>query len=335
MQQTRVLATINLSDALCRKIETATPDIDLQFLPQRLRRATRFGDPRIAEGWGRHLQEAHVLFTDLEVPHGLAPYAAHLRMIHVASAGIETLLETDLCRDTAVPISLAVGGANATAVAEFTLSSMLAMSKGLPRLLAHQRRKRWLGGHQPGLLAGKTLVLVGLGHINRDIAKMAKAFDMRVLGCSRTAAVGDRLSFVDEVFPVAALRERLGEGDFVVLAVPLTPETRGMIGRAELAAMRSTAYLVNVGRGALVQDEALLWALRDGEIAGAALDVFEEEPLPRSSPLWTLPNVLVSPHVAGISDVFLDSVVDQLCENLQCLAAGEPLLNLADRVRGY
>ena len=335
MQQTRVLATLDLTDALCQKIETAIPDVKLQFLPKRLRRATGFGDPKTVAGWGRHLQEAHVLFTDLAVPRGLAPFARNLRMIHVASAGIETLPEVDLFRDTAIPISIAVGGANSTAVAEFALSSMLALSKGLPRLLAHQRRRRWLHDHQPRLLAGKTLILVGLGHINRDLARMAKALSMRVVGCSRTAAAGDRQDFVDEVFPVGALRQRLGEGDFVVVTVPLTPETRGMIGRAELAAMRPTAYLVNVGRGMLVQEEALLRALRDGEIAGAALDVFEEEPLPRSSPLWAMPNVVISPHVAGLSEVFLEGVVDQLCRNLQRLVAGEPLLNLAHRNRGY
>ena len=335
MSEFLVLATPDLTDAQDQRILAVAPSIRLQHLPARLRRGSRLNRPETVRAWGSYLQQANVLFTDLALPDGLAPYAAKLQMIHVASAGIETLLSLDLYGSTDIPITISVGGANSTAVAEFALTFILNLAKGLPSLYSHQRKRTWIQGDPPLLLAGRTLGLVGLGYINHGLAKMAKALNMRVLACHRTGGPGERVDFVDEIVPRTELNYLLSESDFVVLGVPLTPETDSMIGEAELRAMKRSAYLVNVGRGKVVQETALVRALEEGWIAGAGLDVFEQEPLPRHHPLWNVPNVIISPHLAGVSDKFMDSVVVVLCENLGRYLSGKPLLHLLDRRRGY
>jgi phosphoglycerate dehydrogenase-like enzyme len=173
---------------------------------------------------------------------------------------------------------------------------------------------------------------VGAGAIGGEIARRAAAFGLRVLAVKRTPGPVEGAA---EVLTVPQLREVLPRADFVVLVVPVTPETQWLVGEGELRAMRSTAYLINIARASVVNEGALVRAVREGWIAGAALDVFEEEPLPTTSPLWELPNVIITPHIAGEPADYARRVADVFADNAARFRRGEPLRNVVDFERGY
>jgi len=193
-----------------------------------------------------------------------------------------------------------------------------------------QRQRRWLDHVLPDRLFGKTLTIVGLGDIGRDIARAARGLGMRVLGVTRR---GRPVREAARVYPVSAMARALGEADFVVVLLPLTTETRGIIGAAALDAMKPSAWLINIARGAVVDEAALLAALERRQIAGAVLDVFDREPLPPSHPLWKLDNVVVTPHISGPSTP--DEIAPVFNDNLARYLAGRPLRHVVDRDRGY
>jgi phosphoglycerate dehydrogenase-like enzyme len=184
-------------------------------------------------------------------------------------------------------------------------------------------------------LYGKTVGIVGLGHIGEEVARLSKACGCRVIGTRRSATERTRSDDCDEIMPSKDLPALLGKSDFVVLAVPLTNDTRQLIGETELRSMRSNAVLVNIARGAVVDEPALIRALKEGWIAGAALDVFEQEPLPPESELWDMENVIVSPHISGGTEIYNQRAAGIFRENLRRYLAGERLMNLADPARGY
>ena len=179
---------------------------------------------------------------------------------------------------------------------------------------------------------GKTMAVVGLGAIGREIARKAKAMDMRVVAAKREMT---QEPFVDRLYRPEQLLEMLAEADFVVVALPLTDATNGLFGREQFAAMKPSAYFINVSRGAVVQEEPLLECLKAGRIAGAGLDVFVEEPLPAANPFWDLPNVIITPHLAAISPVYLDRAIKLFADNLSRYIADKPLLTPIDKARGY
>ena len=182
----------------------------------------------------------------------------------------------------------------------------------------------------PDRLGGKTLTIVGLGDIGRDIARAARALGMRVLGVSRR---GRAVREATRMYPVAAMARALREADFIVLLLPLTPETRGIIGAEALSVMKPTAWLINIARGAVVNEGALMEALEQRRIAGAVLDVFDREPLPPSHPLWKMDNVVVTPHISGPSTP--DAIAPVFNDNLARYLAGRPLRHVVDRHQGY
>jgi phosphoglycerate dehydrogenase-like enzyme len=186
----------------------------------------------------------------------------------------------------------------------------------------------------PAEVAGATLGLVGLGSIGRNVAKRAAALGMQVLSV-REHANSEKPEFVGEVLPSSKLNEMLGRADYVVLAAPVTAATRGMIGREQISRMKPEGYLINVGRGPLVDEPALIEALRERKIAGAALDVFDQEPLPSDSPLWDLDNVLITPHTAGMTTKLWERHYTLFSENLRRFIKGEPLLAVVDKKQGY
>ncbi len=216
-------------------------------------------------------------------------------------------------------------------MSEHTLAMVLALARKLPEARDNQHKHVWRGmiGDIPRRedeLGGKTLGIIGLGHIGSRTAALAKAFGMRVIATKRNPATYDGPA--DEVWPSDRVDDLLRESDFVVLHCPLTEETRGLISRARLALMKPSAYLINVARGAVVEEPALLDALRDGTIAGAAIDHFYDEPLPAESPFWDMANVLITPHTAGETQKYESNVLDILEENLGRLQRGETeLLN--------
>jgi phosphoglycerate dehydrogenase-like enzyme len=181
-------------------------------------------------------------------------------------------------------------------------------------------------------LTGKTLAVIGLGRVGQEIARHGKRMDMRVVGTRRSSGP---LEGVDKLFEHSELHAMLRETDFLVIAAPHTPETEGMIGEAELAAMKPSAVLINVGRGVIVDEDALIRALRDGRLAGAALDVAREEPPPDDSPLWHLPNVILSPHSASTVTQEDERIIEIFCDNLRRYLRGEPLRNVLDKNKLY
>lgn len=279
------------------------------------------------------LEGADVLFLRW----GLSPEATrrlltripNLRWVHTISAGVDHLLFPELRESDAI-LTNASGVFNVP-IAETVMAYILAAVKRLPEFWARQRERRWekLPLRE---LRGLTVGIVGLGDIGAEVARLSRAFGMRVLGLRRRPAPSD---VADEVMPPGRLHDLLARSDFVVIAVPLTSETRGMIGRAELAAMKPDAWLINISRGAIVDEEALIEALREGRIGGACLDVFAQEPLPPESPLWDLPNVIITPHNSWSSPHIEEREIDLFLENLRRYVAGQPLLNVVDKQAGY
>ena len=220
-------------------------------------------------------------------------------------------------------------GVHAGPLAEFALFGLLAFAKDLPTLLADQRERHWPPGQQPvGELRDRTLLIVGLGEIGTETARLAQAFGMHVLAVKRDAS--GAAPHVDELHPADELPALVGRADGIVITLPLTDATRGLLDADTLAAVKPGAVLVNVGRGAVVDEAALAERLQDGTLAGAALDVFAEEPLPTDSPLWGLDNVIVSPHNVALVDAEEARIVDLFCDNLRRRLAGEPLRNQLD-----
>jgi phosphoglycerate dehydrogenase-like enzyme len=258
------------------------------------------------------------------------PRARRLRWVHVAGVGVEAVLFPELASSSVILTNSR--GVFDEAIAESALGFMLAFAKGLPTTVALQRRHAWRH-RETEILRGQTVLIVGAGGIGRAIGKLARGVGMRVVGVARTARPWD--PDLGRVVAARDLETILGEADYVVIAAPLTSETRGMFGSAALGRMKPTARLINVGRGPIVDEGALIHALRSKRIAGAALDVFAEEPLPRDHPFWDLPGVIVSPHMSGDFTGWAGSLAQLFVENFLRWRRGEPLRNIVDKRRGY
>lgn len=250
--------------------------------------------------------------------------APRLRFIQSISAGTDQY-DRERLRARGVRLASAAG-VNADAVAEHALALLLALTRRLPEACANQARRHWRGmlgdlRLREQELAGKTLVLVGLGRIGNRIAELARAFGLRVLAVRRDPMAG--AGAAHSVHGLAELPALVAEADLLLLACPLTPETEGLVGRELLARLKDGALFVNVARGRCVDEPALLEALASGRLAAAAIDVACEEPLPADSPLWTAPNLLLTPHTAGETRAYEDRVLDLLVENVARLARGE------------
>jgi phosphoglycerate dehydrogenase-like enzyme len=274
--------------------------------------------------------------------------APRLRWVHSASAGVESVL-TPTTRQRDLVITNA-RGVFSRPIAEYVLLMILAVSRRLPQLLELQRERTWqpLEGAE---LRDVTVGIVGLGSIGRDVASLATAFGCRVLASRRrppTDAVEDVASVEDEagdpplpaprierVFGADGLPALLAESDFIVLATPLTSETENLIDADALARFKPGAWLINIARGRLVDERALLRALDEGRLGGAVLDTFRDEPLPPSSPFYDRPNVIVTPHTSWSSGRVLDRSVELFCTNLRRFAEGLPLVNVVDPSAGY
>jgi phosphoglycerate dehydrogenase-like enzyme len=222
------------------------------------------------------------------------------------------------------------------AIAEYVLGLILAFAKDLPATLDFQRRGEWRY-RETERIDGRTVLVVGAGGIGREIGRLLRAVGMRVTGVGRgprDPARGPAQDF-DRVVGIDSLEAALPGADYVVLALPLTPETRGLFGSAALRQMKSTARLINVGRGAVADEAALAEAVRSRRIGGAALDVFADEPLPSTSPFWNLPGVIVSPHMSGDYIGWQAAVSALFVDNFRRWRSGEPLRNVVDKARGY
>jgi phosphoglycerate dehydrogenase-like enzyme len=266
--------------------------------------------------------------------------APHLVWLAMPSAGADGALRAGLVRAGEPPVVTNASGIHAVPISEFVFSLLLMWNRHWPTMLQAQRERHWadraewqrLRGRE---LHGTTLGVVGMGAIGRQVARLGRAFGMRVLATRRSAPANGHDPDADALYPITELHQLLAQADYVVLAVPHTSDTHEMIGDAELRAMKPTTFLVNIARGTIIDEPTLIRALTDGTIAGAGLDVFAEEPLPPSSPLWTLPNVIISPHLSGSSDQYSRRFTDLFLENIARYRSGEPLRNTVDPARGY
>jgi phosphoglycerate dehydrogenase-like enzyme len=287
-----------------------------------------------------HLEE-EIGDTDIFVGWSLKPaqyaLAKKLRWIHSTAAGVGQLMYPAL-RESDVVVTNA-SGVHTTPMAEHIVGMLVALARRFHTAFRHQLRSHWAQQEiwdeqlRPRELAGQTLLLVGFGAIGREVARRVKPLGMKIWAVTRSGR-GDA-ALADRFLPATALNEVLHEADYVILAAPETPETQRMIGAAQLAAMKPTAFLINVARGSLIDEAALIDTLRRRAIAGAALDVTDMEPLPASSALWALDNVFITPHISAVSEFLWDRQTELLLENLERWFGGRELVNLVDKRRGY
>jgi phosphoglycerate dehydrogenase-like enzyme len=262
--------------------------------------------------------------------------APKLRWVQLAGDGIDYLHGAPiLSSDVTITNARLFAGP----IAEYAIATMVMLTRMLPKALQEfQAERRWPRDHWSEYagaeLAGKTLAILGHGSIGRQLARVAQAMDMTVIGTRRSVTERTIEGGV-ELFPPSGQSVVISRADFVVVCLPLTTETDGAVGEAELRLMKPTAYLVAVGRGRVIDETALLRCLREGWIAGAALDVFAQRPLPPDSPLFDLPNVILTPHMSGISANYYERMVTLFCDNLGRYLRGEPLLSLVDKEKGY
>ena len=270
--------------------------------------------------------EAEILYA-WKFPPQLYAKAQRLKWLQAMGAGVDWAIVPELPPGVILTRAPGVFG---PWMAEYVIGWCAWVTQRVETYREAQRQRRWLDQVLPDRLLGKTLAIIGLGDIGRDIARAARAFGMRVLGVSRR---GRLVREAERVYPVGQMARALRQADFVVILLPLTPETHGIIGADAFAAMKPTAWLVNIARGAVVNEAALLEALEQRRIAGAILDVFATEPLPPHHPLWRMDNVVITPHISGPSTP--DEITPVFNDNLAHYLAGKPLRHVVDRAQGY
>lgn len=267
----------------------------------------------------------------------LLALAPKLRWIHAVSAGVRQFMYPEL-RERKVIVTNATT-VHCVPIAQHILGMLVALARRFPDSLRYQQQgcwaqsELWNGPVKPRELRGQVLLFIGFGAIGRETARLLEPLDMRIWALTHSGRSVSGLA--ERVLPASGLDQALPEADFVVIAAPDTPQTRNMIGARELAMMKPSAYLINVARGSLIDEPALIAALQEHRIAGAALDVTAKEPLPSDSPLWRLDNVFLTPHVSGATENTWQREEDLMAENLKRWFAGEQLLNRVDLVRGY
>lgn len=338
MTQTTILSSVDFTEAQLNKLRAVSatvevhqmPDTPVVEVPETIRSRVN-----ILYGWGKSVVEAH-----------LCP---NLDWLQTHSAGIDYLLDTPLWQSR-VKIST-MNGIHAIPMAEFALTMMLAFRWKLPTIRRFQQQAKWPQGRWEIFagpeLRGQTLGIIGYGAIGRELARQATALGVRVLAVNRSGkrqpdrgfrepGTGDsQAAWPEVIYPTTELLKMLPHCDYVVLLAPLTSETHHLISTATFEKMKPTAVLINLARGALVDEAALVKALNQQQIAGAALDVFEEEPLPADNPLWQFENVILSPHISGFTPNYDERASELFAENLRRYLNREPLLNLVDRAREY
>ncbi len=325
--------------------QMAAVDPNVEIIPALYRQQTAAPNPnpdaerderrRLLASWypnfDKHIAETVIIYG-LYLPQDIAKRAPNLRWVQSYGAGLDFMpAPAMLAHGITITNSSPV---NARPISEFCLTFMLMHAKRSVWRLDNQRAKSWTRGFNDEL-AGKTLGIIGPGHIGAGVAKRAAAFEMRVLATRRTYIPNEQVAFVDQVYPTSRLNEMLAECDYVVCSAPLTGETRHMLSTSQFAAMKPGSFFINISRGSVVDEPALTQALQSGHLSGAGLDVFEEEPLPANSALWTMPNVIITPHVTnGLVDL-TDRSVRFFCENLKRYLNKQPLQAVIDPKKGY
>ncbi len=277
------------------------------------------------------LADAEIVYG-LRLPRDLIVRAPKLKWVQVMSAGVDRFLDSDFRRSPVILTN--VSGIHATPISEFVMEQMLMFAKNAPFCFEQKQKKHWQH-YAPSVLRGKTVGIVGLGNIGKEVARLSQAFGMRVVATRRSTPRTQRARNVDLMLPRQELPRLLADSDYVVITLPYTHETHNLFGETELRAMKPSAYLINIGRGGIVDEDVLVRALSENWIAGAGLDVFATEPLPPESKLWELPNLLFSPHVSGDMEDYIGHATEVFCKNLKRYLEGKRLFNMVDKQRGY
>jgi len=330
MEVVEVLVTTSLDDECIRQITTISPKINLRDVSG-FANAEKRGDFSSREQFDAHLAEAEIIYGP-GPPKNVIARAPKLKWIQTTDVGVDDFLDSDIMGSSVIVTN--TSGITAISIGECVLEMMLMFVKKMPLCFQLKQERQWKT-FSLTVLHSKTVGIVGLGSIGRQVARLSKVFGMRVLATRRSTRSATRTRNVDILFSQDQLPQLLSDSDFVVLALPLTPETNNLIGEEELLTMKPTAYLINIGRGNIVDEAALTRALEENWIAGAGLDVFVTEPLPVESRLWELPNVVFSPHVAGEIEDYDLQTTRLFADNLRRYLSGKRLRNVVDKKRGY
>jgi phosphoglycerate dehydrogenase-like enzyme len=333
-----VLITMPFEDALLEKLRQVSPRLNVVCHP-----ANKTEDIP-ADLWNK----AEVLYTAGVIPS--PEQVPNLRWVQFHFAGIDYAVNTPLLANPNL-IATTLSGAAVSQMGEYAISMLLALGHHLPGMHFCQQKSDWPRDRwerfSPMELRGSTVGIVGYGSVGRHIARLLHAFGATILAAKHDvmtledtgytqSEMGDPEGvYFHRLYPFQAVGSMLKDCDFIVITAPLTPQTRGLIGAEQFAHCKSTAYLVDISRGGVVDHTALIEALQSRKLAGAALDVFPEEPLPTSSPLWGMPNVIITPHLSGNSPHYFERAVALFSENLNRYMAGLPLYNRFDPQKGY
>lgn len=340
-----LLMTTYLEPEYVAALRAVSPRLNVIYEPELIPTSRYPGDhynsivrtPEQEARWLPLLAQADILF-DFDPTHreDLPELAPRVRWVQGSSAGIGQFVRRMRYADR-MPgaVFTTASGTHARPLAEFCLLAMLTFTKGMLRMVADQRARRWerFAGTE---LGGRTLGILGVGKIGAEVARLARGLDMRVIGAKRTVAGVDPASlYLDALYGPDQLDELLAQSEFLVIVTPHTDSTEQLIGARELALLPRGAVLINIGRGAVLDEAALVAALHAGQLGGAALDVFTQEPLPADSPFWDAPNLLISPHSGSTSERENARLTELFCENLRRYLAGQPLLNVLDLEQLY
>lgn len=333
-----VLITFPVSDNFISQINAVSPHIHLIHIP--VRNENEISD----DVW----KKSEVLITERILPR--PEKVPNLRWIQFNSAGIDFAVEEPIIQKSNLLVTT-LSGAVAPQVAEYTLAMLLALSHKLPVLLGHQRNHEWPPDRNSRLipleLRGSTIGILGYGSIGREIARLVQPLGVSVLASKNNVLVPeDRGYTIDNLgdpdgnlftrlYPIQAVKSLVKECNFIIISLPRTRDTFHLIAEEELAAMKPGAFIIDVSRGGIIKTEALIAALKEKHIAGAVLDVFEQEPLPKDHPLWELPNIIITPHIAGLSIHYNERALVLLKENLDRYIKNSVLLNIFSAEQGY
>lgn len=319
----------HLNESLLQQIKAVGPSIKVTDASALAAGESR-GDALAREKLDALLAEADVLAGFIP-PRDLRKRAPRLKWVQLMSAGVDSLIGSEIWQSQIVITG--VSGIHATPISEYVIGMMLMFVKQSVHSFRMQQKHQWQR-FTPRVLRGSTVGIIGLGHIGREIARLAKALGMRVLALDEIRGIRPARN-VDTMIPANQLKDLFANSDFVVSCVPLTPKTSKLIGEKELRAMKKTSYLINISRGGIVDEDALIRALDEKWIAGAGLDVTVAEPLPPSSRLWDFENVILTPHISGGQEDYLLLATALFCENLKRYLKGKKLMNVIVRKRGY
>lgn len=316
MPPLNILVTNSLADRHTKAIKTAAPNSIITSC-------------HIEEA-AEHIATANILLTWGTMNlRPLYPTAVNLKWVHALSAGVEDLIFPEII--SANTLLTNSRGIHGIPISEHVLAMMLSFTRGLNVFIRQQQQKEWK--RTPVVeIYDKTIGIVGLGSIGREIAKKAKGMGMHVVASKQTMTTE---LFIDELYTSDQLHELLAVSDFVVVALPLVEETKDLFTIKEFSMMKSSAYFINIARGGVVKQDDLVTALEQGVIKGAGLDVFDQEPLAETSPLWDMPNVIITPHLAALSPNYLDRAIKLFADNLSRFIQNKDMLNIIDKEKGY